>query len=47
VRRLGLDVRAGWFRPGRAFRNDVTGDPDNPKFRYADKGISVLAKFWY
>lgn len=47
VRRLGLDVRAGWFRPGKAFRNEVTGAPDNPKFRNADKGISVLAKFWY
>jgi alginate production protein len=47
VRRLGLDVRAGLFFPGRAFRNDVSTDPEDPKFRTADKGISVLAKFWY
>jgi alginate production protein len=47
VRRLGLDVRAGLFFPGRAFRNDITTDPEDPKFRTADKGVSVLAKFWY
>lgn len=47
VRRLGLDLRAGWFFPGRAFRNDVARNPANPAFRDADKGISVLAKFWY
>jgi alginate production protein len=47
VRRLGLDVRAGWFFPGKAFRAELPGDPDNPKYRPADKGISVLAKFWY
>jgi alginate production protein len=46
VRRLGLDVRAGWFFPGDAFRAEVPGDPDNPRHRPADKGISVLAKFW-
>jgi alginate production protein len=47
VRRLGLDVRVGWFFPGRkAFRIEE-GDPDNPVFRHADKGNSVVAKFWY
>jgi alginate production protein len=46
VRRLGLDVRAGWFFPGKAFRSEI-GDPDNPKYRPSDKGLSVLAKFWY
>jgi alginate production protein len=43
VRRLGLDLRAGWFFPGEAFRNEVS----RRQFRNADKGISVLAKFWY
>lgn len=47
VRRLGLDLRMGWFFPGKALRNDITTDPDNPAFRRADKGISVLAKFWW
>ena len=47
VRRLGLDVRVGWFFPGRkAFRIEE-GDPDNPVFRHADKGNSLVAKFWY
>jgi alginate production protein len=46
VRRLGLDVRAGWFFPGKAFRIEE-GDPDNPVFRRAEKGNSVVAKFWY
>ncbi|MDB5937206.1 MAG: alginate export porin, partial [Massilia sp.] len=47
VRRLGLDLRAGWFFPGKAFRNDDARNPANPAYRDADKGISVLAKFWY
>jgi alginate production protein len=47
VRRLGLDLRAGWFFPGKAFRNEVGSDPKNPIFRGADNGISALAKFWW
>lgn len=43
VRRLGLDLRAGFFFPGKAFRNEVA----DAQFRKADKGISALAKFWY
>lgn len=44
LRRLGLDLRAGWFFPGNAFlRND--GDEENPNIRRADKGVSILAKF--
>jgi alginate production protein len=46
VRRLGLDLRAGWFFPGEAFRIEE-GDPDNPTFRRADKGTTVIVKFWY
>jgi alginate production protein len=46
VRRLGLDLRAGWFYPGKAFRN-AEGDPDNPTFRPADRGYSVVAKMWW
>jgi alginate production protein len=46
VRRLGLDLRAGLFRPGKAFlRND--GTARNPNIQPADKGIAVIAKFWY
>lgn len=46
VRRLGLDLRFGWFFPGKAFRIEE-GDPADPVFRGADKGNSVVAKFWY
>ena len=47
VRRLGLDVRVGWFFPGKkAFRIEE-GDPDNPVFLRADQGNSVVAKIWY
>lgn len=46
VRRLGLDIRLGWFFPGKAFRIEE-GDPADPVFRRADKGSSVAAKFWY
>jgi hypothetical protein len=42
-----VDLRAGLFFPGKAFRNDITTDPDNPVFRRADKGFSFLAKFWW
>jgi len=46
IRRLGIDLRAGWFYPGKAFRIEQ-GDPDNPTFRGANKGVSFIAKFWY
>jgi alginate production protein len=47
VRRLGLDLRAGWFFPGNIFRNEVGNDPKTPMFRGADTGVSALAKFWW
>lgn len=46
VRRLGMDLRAGWFRPGDAFRIEE-GDPDDPVFRAANKAVGVVVKFWY
>jgi alginate production protein len=46
IRRLGLDTRAGLFYPGKAFRNENIGS--NPTtFRKANKGVSVILKFWY
>jgi alginate production protein len=36
VKRLGMDLRGGWFFPGAAFK------PDGP-----DKGFSVVSKFWW
>lgn len=46
VRRLGVDLRLGWFFPGDAFlRND--GDENKLDLRRADKGFSVFAKFWF
>lgn len=44
VRRLGLDLRAGLFFPGKAFRNE---DPVTGAFRKANKSISFLAKIWF
>lgn len=44
VRRLGLDVRAGLFFPGTAFRNE---DPATGTFHKANKSISFLAKIWF
>ena len=44
LRRLGFELRAGWFFPGNAFlRND--GDQDNPVIRKPDKSVSILAVF--
>jgi len=44
VRRLKLDLRAGWFRPGKAYiQND--GTDDDPILRYPDRslwGIVIL-----
>lgn len=45
LRRFGLEVRAGWFFPGKSFQNDYTTDPDVPTFRGADKAVSVLVVF--
>ena len=46
IRRLGVDLRVGWFFPGKAFlRNE--GDEDNPIIRGADKGFTLVAKFWW
>ncbi len=46
IRRFGLDLRAGVFFPGKAFRHaegNLAGAPE----RNADKGISVIGKFRY
>ena len=46
IRRLGLDLRFGWFFPGKAFRNEEAGT-DPPIFRHADRGSNLVAKFWW
>ncbi len=46
IRRLGLDLRAGLFFPGRAFVKNV-GTETAPVNRNPDKSIFFLAKFWY
>lgn len=43
IRRLGIDLRTGWFFPGNAFRVE---NPDG-SFRGADNAVSVVAKFWW
>lgn len=52
VRRLGLDLRAGWFFPGKAFRNeekviDPVTNEEKIVFVKANKAIGVVAKFWF
>ena len=46
VRRLGMDLRAGWFFPGKSFLRGE-GDEDNPNIRDADNGFALVAKFWW
>ena len=46
IRRLGIDLRMGWFYPGDAYRIEQ-GDPNNPTFQPANNGVGVVAKFWY
>ena len=43
VKRLGMDLRGGVFLPGNAFRTASGGGG----FRKADKGASVVGKFWW
>ena len=43
VKRLGLDLRGGWFFQGDAFPKPV--DPFD--FKNADKGVSFIGKFWW
>jgi alginate production protein len=46
LRRLGIDVRAGCFFPGKAFRRNE-GDDTEPLIRNAETAFSVVAKFWW
>lgn len=46
IRRLGLDLRAGVFLPGQAFRTP-DGSLANPVARRADRGAAIVAKFRY
>ena len=43
IRRLAVDLRAGLFFPGSAFRT-LDGPPENPTVRNADKGFTMLTK---
>lgn len=45
-KRFGLDLRAGLFFPGDAFRT-ADGSLPAPMTRRADKGLSIVAKFRY
>jgi alginate production protein len=46
IRRLGVDLRMGWFFPGKAFRRN-DGTDERPIIRNADHGFTVVAKFWW
>lgn len=43
VKRLGLDMRGGWFFPGAAFPKEVSYFD----FGNANKGVSFIGKFWW
>ena len=46
IRRLGLDLRMGWFAPGPAFvRND--GTRTRPERHTGDRAMAVVAKFFF
>jgi alginate production protein len=46
IRRLGVDLRMGWFQPGAAFlRND--GTRRNPNLQTPDHAVAVVAKFFF
>lgn len=46
LRRLGIDLRLGWFEPGAAFRTNE-GDEENPNIRKAQTAVAFIAKFWW
>src|SRR5438094_696745 len=46
VRRLGLDLRMGWFFPGKAFNRDE-GTEEQPGIRRANNAFALVAKFFY
>lgn len=46
LRRLGLDLRAGWFFPGAAFLRD-DGTDAAPRVHHGNKGVSLVTKFWW
>lgn len=43
LRRLGVDLRMGWFFPGRAYSIDQGGD----RFRKPDKSVAAVMKLWW
>jgi alginate production protein len=43
IKRLGVDIRAGWFFPGDAFRIEQ----EDGSFRQADAGSAIYVKVWY
>jgi len=43
LRRLGVDLRGGWFFPGKAFRVEQA----DGQFRNPDRAAAVVTKFWW
>ncbi len=46
IRRLGLDLRAGWFFPGSAFNFGGDASKDR-EFRKPDPAMAITAKIWW
>jgi alginate export protein len=46
VRRLGVDLRVGWFFPGDAFLLNE-GTPASPSVRSADNSFKARARLWW
>ncbi len=47
IRRLGVDVRAGKFFPGTAFRNSFVDAEGNETFQQANTATAVVVKLWW
>ena len=47
VRRLGLDLRVGIFKPGSAYSRNVGTDPANPIMVRAHNSISTILILWW
>lgn len=47
VRRLGVDVRAGRFFPGSAFRNSFVNSAGDETFEKANTSTAVVVKLWW
>lgn len=46
IRKFGLDLRAGWFLPGKAYRNEILSGPNQGNFHKSNKSLGLVFKIW-